>query len=68
MPNMSYCRFANTLADLRDCANALHESRLGGDELTSQGEHEARAELIALCAKIAEEWGEHDFGTWEEGE
>ncbi len=25
MPNMSYCRFHNTLLDLRDCAEALEE-------------------------------------------
>ncbi len=28
MANMSYCRWENTLADLRDCANDLEE-RLG---------------------------------------
>ena len=24
MGNMSYCRFVNTAADLRDCLNAIH--------------------------------------------
>jgi hypothetical protein len=46
MPNMSYCRFQNTAADLADCVNAIEEQ--GTDEL----EEEARAgypeELEAL--------------------
>lgn len=25
MPNMSYCRFENTVMDIRDCINAIEE-------------------------------------------
>ena len=34
MGNMSYCRFENTLADMRDCLNAL-ENGLDVEELSS---------------------------------
>ena len=33
MGNMSYCRFENTLADMRDCLNAL-ENGLAAEELS----------------------------------
>jgi hypothetical protein len=51
MANMSYCRFQNTLGDLRDCANNISESaeKLGPDE------HRARLELINLCADLLAE-------------
>ena len=34
MGNMSYCRFENTLADMRDCLRAL-ENGLDAEELSS---------------------------------
>ena len=34
MGNMSYCRFENTLADMRDCLQAL-ENGLDAEELSS---------------------------------
>ena len=34
MGNMSYCRFGNTLADMRDCLHAL-ENGLDAEELSS---------------------------------
>ena len=39
MGNMSYCRFENTLADMRDCLYALQD-RLDAEELS---EYEIRA-------------------------
>ena len=45
MSNMSYCRFQNTLKDLRDCEDHLF------DELKDD-EEEARTELIELCQDI----------------
>lgn len=48
MPNMSYCRFENTLSDLRDCAHHLDDNDLPTDEFA------ARVELILLCQHIAE--------------
>lgn len=47
MSNMSYCRFRNTLEDLRDCYNHIDEGDL------SEEEQRARDRLIKLCAKIA---------------
>lgn len=51
MGNMSYCRFQNTLKDLRDCAEALEEI---GDNLAELSKEEARAAaaLIAVCQEI----------------
>lgn len=46
MHNMSYCRFENTLADLRECVEHLH------DDL-SERESLYREELIELCKEIA---------------
>ena len=51
MINMSYCRFQNTLNDLRDCAESMDEI---GDNLTDLSKDEARAAaaLIAVCQEI----------------
>ena len=50
--NMSYCRFRNTLEDLRDCYFNLSEVQ----DLSSD-EERAREKLIKLCCTIAEERG-----------
>jgi len=55
MSNMSYCRFHNTLLDLRDCEEHLW------DEDLSEDEERARARLIRICISIArdiEDYGE----------
>ncbi len=49
MPNMSYCRFVNTVGDLEDCYDAL----LDGDEI-SEAEIPYAERLIELCADILE--------------
>ena len=56
MSNMSYCRFENTLRDLRDCAGALDDIEGNLSELSKE---EARAadELVKLCAEIYENHG-----------
>lgn len=53
MANMSYCRFRNTLNDLRDCSGHI------GDFL-EKDEHEARKKIVELCKAIvaAEEYGD----------
>ena len=51
MPNMSYCRFQNTLGDLRDCYDNM-------DNDLSEAEKGARRRLIKLCASIAENYGD----------
>lgn len=48
MSNMSYCRFQNTLADLRDVERNLHND-------VSLPEWRARAALIKLCKEIADQ-------------
>lgn len=55
MANMSYCRFRNTLPDLRDCLESIH------DEITDDTEKKARHRLVKLCREIVEETkGEFD--------
>lgn len=46
MSNMGYCRFENTLRDLRDCYDHM-------DEELSESEMRAKKKLITLCSEIA---------------
>jgi len=48
MPNMSYCRFENTLNDLRDCYENMDDKDL------NEFEEKAKLELIKLCVEIAQ--------------
>lgn len=50
MSNMSYCRFQNTLNDLRDCRNALS----GGRGRLSQDEAEAAMSMLSVCKDVVE--------------
>ena len=50
MANMSYCRFQNTLGDLKDCSANMDDRDLSYDEVR------ARYRLIKLCAAIAESY------------
>lgn len=50
MANMSYCRWENTLNDLRDCAEHVNDP-LGGSEAR------ARTSLLELAADMLEEVG-----------
>lgn len=52
MANMSYCRFENTLADLRDCLAALKEEGVEGIE--SQSERYAAEDLMKVAARYVE--------------
>jgi len=49
MANLSYCRFQNTLADLRDCEEHIW------DEGLSEDEDKARRRLVSLCIEIAKD-------------
>ncbi len=60
MPNMSYCRFENTLRDLEDCHSALN-SIYDDIEDMSKYEKNAAIELVALCKSISEEWTEDEI-------
>ncbi len=54
MGNMSYCRFQNTLDDLRDCHEHMDDvdsHSLGSDEVA------ARRALIRICVEIASDYG-----------
>lgn len=57
MTNMSYCRFENTLGDLRDCKEQL-EMLLAGDAdteaMSSPQERRARIQLIVECFELVE--------------
>ena len=50
--NMSYCRFENTLAALKECRDALSETSDPMAEL-SPDEEKAAKRLLALCAELA---------------
>ena len=47
MSNMSYCRFENTLADLRDCYEYWEDAE-------SPTEKRAREQMVKLCKDILE--------------
>ena len=49
MSNMSYCRFQNTVSDLRDCSENM-------DDQLSDDEEKARIRLIKLCVDIADDY------------
>ncbi len=51
MANMSYCRFQNTLTDLKDCYNNMNKELSEDEEL-------ARKSLIDLCRQIASNYGD----------
>ena len=59
MSNMSYCRFQNTVKDLRDCEENIHEF-LAETKEWDGGERKARRDLIEICVRIAEEYGAKD--------
>jgi len=50
MANMSYCRFQNTLQDLRDCYENMDDTDLSDEE------KRARRTLLKLCDQIV---GDH---------
>lgn len=52
MANMSYCRFANTVADLQDCCDHMDEPDL------SASEQRARRRLIQTAVEIALNYGD----------
>lgn len=50
--NMSYCRFQNTLGDLRDCAEHFDDDGLSDEE------HTARLRMLRLCKKLVERFAD----------
>lgn len=56
MPNMSYCRFQNTLRDLKECYDNWYGDREDDeDEPLSAEELRARERLLDLCRRIYDE-------------
>lgn len=55
--NMSYCRFQNTLEDLRDCQENMDDGDLSDEERA------ARKQLIDVCWRIAQDYGDEDEPT-----
>ena len=51
MPNMSYCRFENTVKDMQDCLNAIEYGEVSADEL-SQYEANALRDFVSLAKEI----------------
>ncbi len=58
MPNMSYCRFRNTLPDLVDCQEALAYGGL--EAITSPEEKRAAQQLIECCREVVAQFPEDD--------
>ena len=52
MANMGYCRFQNTLPDLRDCYENWDDAE------RSEEETKARKWLVNLCKKIVADYDE----------
>lgn len=50
MANMGYCRFENTLEDLRDCLHHINDLLVPSEEL-------AKEKLIDLCMDIVQQSG-----------
>lgn len=61
MANMSYCRFNNTLGDLRDCEQHMTDNLSASPRADGyDSEHSKRTRLLELCIRIASEYGETD--------
>lgn len=64
--NMPYCRFQNTLRDLKDCFENLTTLNPADQSYNERSERESREELILTCARILQEIGVED--PWDEFE
>lgn len=54
MSNMGYCRFRNTLNDLRDCYDAMDDDDLSPEESS------ARKAIIRVCEDILSDYGDEE--------
>lgn len=59
MANMSYCRFRNTISDLRDCRDALYEMGDYEKELNTE-EAKAAKGLLKICKELADDFMPED--------
>ncbi len=58
MANMSYCRFQNTLSDLRDCMYALDQLEEHPKENLSPEEYLAACALADKAEQFSQLWDE----------
>ena len=58
--NMSYCRFENTLAALRECDEAMAESVQDPLDELSESERKAAKRLLKLCREMADNYGDDE--------
>ena len=58
MSNMSYCRFENTIHDMRDCEEALNEISGNIEELESESEQQCAKKFIAICKRVAADYSD----------
>ncbi len=67
MSNMGYCRFQNTLSDLRDCVEALEDGKKLSDEERAAADRmvEVAETFIELMndAEWDKHWAEQDDDT-----
>lgn len=65
MANMSYCKFENTVIDMRDCINTLHDFDGNIEEMmtSASSPYEARAmkKFLRLCEEVANEFVYEDY-------
>lgn len=66
MANMSYCRFENTLNDLKDCLAAIREE--GMDTLDSQSERDAAENLVRTAKRFIRAYEEASSSYEDEDE
>lgn len=52
--NMSYCRFHNTVTDMKDCIDYVWDMDLSEDE------NKKRIKFIELCREVAEQFEDYD--------
>lgn len=56
MGNMSYCRFENTYADLKDCYDAM----ANGIDNLSETEKEYFEKMVEMCKNIADDFHQEE--------
>ena len=64
MANMSYCRFENTVKDIKECIEAFDEGNWDLDAMiesaSSWQERKAMKKFIELCKDVAEAFSEDE--------
>ena len=56
MPNMSYCRFQNTVHDVQDCVWAVEDNVTFAEMKLSRDERAAMDRMADLCREFIEQY------------